>query len=238
MAASECPTTYEDLCKKADALRPKIQDDSAGMRWCWIAYHRDGDYYLGVQFEGQSWWRNCGLLQQGSGETALEWVTRLNEREGLSEEAVSEISESYSLNARAALNEDETAVILSVTGRFPEWDVAPSSREMAREYGEMPEFPSAYPEPIRIRSIFTLDVDLSNDLAGHLDAIAKAGHLPKPSDTIPDIEVIQDEKSGDTTFFVPGRMEFDSLDEARFTVAIDLQTAADLLQVINDEFCY
>ena len=109
---------------------------------------------------------------------------------------------------------------------------------MAQEHGDLPEFPSAYPKPIRLRSIFTVEADLANDLRSCLASMVERKRLPKPSDTISDIDVVQDEESDETTFSIPGKMEFDPLDEACFTVVIDLQTAADLFKVMKENFVY
>jgi len=232
------PATFEELRQIADSLRASVQEGGAGLRWCWIAYYRDDNYYLGVQYEGQCWWHNCGLLQEGRGKKAHDWIRRLNEREGLSEETEKEIQNSISLSVRASLNEDETEVWITVDGAFPGWDVAPSTIEMARQFDNLPEFPSAYPKPIRLRTVFTLEDDMANDLRSCLASLVEAKRLPIPSRTNSDIDVVQDEESGNTTFIVPGKMEIDPLDNARFTLVIDLQTAADLFRVINEKFIY
>jgi len=238
MDASQCPRTYEELCKLVDSLRPRVQAGSGGLRWCWLAYYQGGDYYLGVQYEGQSWWKNCGLLQRGSGKAALDWVKQLNEREGLAEDTVSEIVGSSSSNVRAMFSEDATMVHISVQGAFPGWGVAPSTVEMAREFGDVPEFLSSYPEPMRLRTTFKLEADLVNDLRSCLAYMVEANRLPKPNDRLSDIDVVQEESTGDTTFSIPGEMEIDPLDEARFTLAVDLQTAADLFEVMKEKFWY
>jgi hypothetical protein len=169
---------------------------------------------------------------------AFDWVRQLNEREGLSDEVVLEIQNSFSLSVRAMLSEDETEVRIDIHGAFPGWDVAPSTVAMAKQYGGLPEHPSAFPKPMRLRAIFTLETDFANDLASCLASMVKAQRLPKPSQTIADIEVVQEEKSGDTTFSIPGKIEFDPLDEGCFTVVVDLQTVADLLQVMDQKFIY
>jgi hypothetical protein len=91
---------------------------------------------------------------------------------------------------------------------------------------------------MRLRTTFKLEADLVNDLRSCLAYMVEANRLPKPNDRLSDIDVVQEESTGDTTFSIPGEMEIDPLDEARFTLAVDLQTAADLFEVMKEKFWY
>lgn len=239
MPFQRLPATFDELCQQAEAIRPALVALADRMRWCWIAEYDGEDYWLGTQIEGQSTWRKVGILQHGAGRTALEWVARLNHRDGLSDIDVTAIVRAAGFpSARACLSADEANVCVMLRGVFCEWDVAPSTMEMARQFGELPELVTAFPKPIQLRHIFTLEVDVANDLVSCLFLLNSEKRLPVPNAAIRDVDVIQDEGTGDTTFFIPGELEFDAHDDAIFTLVIDLQTAADLFAVTQEKFLY
>lgn len=230
------PRSFEELCQRADKFRQKIVDDAAGLRWCWIAeYDSDIDgYWLGVQYDGRCSWTQFGLLQQGHGSTANDWTRRLNDREGTSSEEERKIRNSYTQSAKACLDENEANVCIMIQGAVPDWDVAPSAVEMARQFWELPEDPIVYP----LRHIFTLEPHLANDVASCLAQLHQEHRLPKPCKDIRDVDVVQVEDSGDTTFSIPSELEIDPHDYFCFTLMLDLQTAADLYAVMQEKFWY
>lgn len=177
-------------------------------------------------------------LRQDCGRTANDWIRRLNEREGISVEAQREIQQSSDSSAKASLSDDETQVCILIRGAFVSWDVAPSTSEMASQFGDLLQDPTAYPKPLQMRHVFTLEVEMANDIAGCLASMLWEHRLPDPNKNIRDIEVVQDEANSETTFWIPSELEIDSHDDACFTLMIDLQTAADLYAVMQEKFWY
>jgi hypothetical protein len=111
------------------------------------------------------------------------------------------------------------------------WDVAPSTAELLKATGHRPS--SEYPKTLSLRCIFTLEWDLAHDIATGLFRLRYDGRLPKPRVGNPDLQVIHDERTAETTFFIPGDTNGDPHDQFVFSVTIDLQTATDLYDKMN-----
>ena len=182
MTTEKAPSDFNELFTRADSLRDEIVREAGSLRWCWTAVWNDElkEYRLGVQFEGQNSWRNCGPLQSGCGETAFDWVRRLNELENLSEQAQREITNSYNLGARSCLTEDEEHVSIQVEGASWSWDVAPTAAELFERVG-LERFPTCSQGKAVLRCIFTLEYDFANDLVTGLSSLRMKGRLPIPS---------------------------------------------------------
>lgn len=200
---NQTPETYEDLIQVSDALHPQIVKLANGLRWCWIAewISEEAIYQFGCKIEGQTLWHPIGFLVRQN----RKWIG-LNEREGITPDVHVEIWRTARQEAKACLSEDETEVMLLLRGTLSQYD---------HEKGY---------------HVFELESDISTDLFSGLYSILDKLNATPTQRAVATIQgpyctMNADE---DVTFYVPGRHEVDPLDPGCFTLAIDIQSAADL----------
>ena len=206
---NQTPETYEDLIQVSDAHRPQIVKLANGLRWCWIAEWRSDRAIcqFGFKIEGQTIWHPIGCL----GRENCTWVRRLNEREGMTPDARIEICRTARQEAKACLSEDETEVGLLLSGTLSQYD---------HETG---------------CHVFELESDIATDLFSSIASILERLNATPTQRTVatsqgPHCKMNADE---DVTFCVPGRHEVDTLDPGRFSLTIDIQSAAALYSQVS-----
>lgn len=209
---NQTPETYDDLIQVTDAHRPQIVRIAAGLRWYWIAewISEEVIYQFGWKIEGQTLWHPIGFLARQN----HKWIGRLNEREGITPDAHCEIWRTSRQNAIAFLGEDETEVVLLIRGTPSQYD---------HETG---------------CHIFELESDIATDLFSSIASILERLNATQTQRAVatsqgPHCKMNADQ---DVTFCVPstaGRQEVDKLDPGRFSLTIDIQSAAALYSQVS-----
>ena len=202
--SNRTPETFEELIQVSDALHQRIVERAGKLRWCWIAeWRRDkGIHQFGYKIEGQTLWYPVGYLTRAN----YNWLARLNELEGITPDAHVEIWRTARQEASACFSEDETEVVLLLSGTLSQYH---------HEKGH---------------HIFELEADVAADLFSCLYSILeKLNALPtQRTDATTQGPYCTMNSDEDVTFFLPGRHEVDKLDPGCLSLTIDVQSAAAL----------
>lgn len=213
MQRQPAPSTFQELVTITNGYREEIFRNAKGLKWCWITEWSEDQqvYRLGVKYEGQTTWTEYCVLQYGYGEQAYQWIERLNEMEGISPDEHRAIWFSGKSAASVCLSEDEDEVHLLIRGTAHQFD---------RDG----------------RCTFDLEYDWAFQVFRGLHLLNTRYLLPSPDEDENACVVGSNDTNGDVALSIPGEYERDLHDKYVFTLAMSLQTAADLLQAMPDEF--
>jgi hypothetical protein len=206
---NQTPETYDDLIQVSESHRPQIVRLANGLRWCWIAEWRcdKAIYQFGYKIEGQTLLHRIGFLARQN----HKWIGRLNEREGITPDAHREIWRTSRQNAKAFLGECEAEVVLLIRGTPSQYD---------HETG---------------CHIFELESDIATDLFSSIVSILERLNATQTQRAVATSQGLHCKMNADqdVTFCVPGRHEVDKLDPGRFSLTIDIQSAAALYSQVS-----